>query len=141
MNGKSLSCAECGAALEAGLSCRDMLAEVIGWESEDGELLEEHFKTVACFNLQHPSCFRDDAMAKLRTAFIDHIDRGVAPSAIRKRMAFFFKGSAKVLKDDPEGPIALRRWKMTISDVYAGGDPCGAAGRVRRWAASVRSEL
>lgn len=141
MNGKDTSCAECGAALQDSLSCRDMLALVIGWESEDEELLKEHFKAVASFNLQHPSCFRDDAVAKLRAAFIDHLEQGLAASAIRRRMAFLFEGSAKVLKDEPEGPITPRRWKMTISDVYAERNPYGAASRVRRWAESTRSEL
>jgi hypothetical protein len=35
----------------------------------------------------------------------------------------------------------LRRWPMTIADVYLSGQPQGAAERVKAWAAGIRQEL
>jgi len=56
-------------------------------------------------------------------------------------MSARYAGGAKVLLPEAERKPALRRWPMTIADVYLPDQPQGAAARVRAWAASIRAEL
>ncbi|NTU83156.1 MAG: hypothetical protein HGA45_27925 [Chloroflexales bacterium] len=46
-----------------------------------------------------------------------------------------------MLKPEGERKPVLGQWRMTIADVYLPDQPGGAAGRVRQWAAAIRSEL
>lgn len=134
-------CRECGAARVDGMTCWEQLGAIIAWESEDPELLAEHFLTVASYNLQHPGQFTEEALADLRSAFIERLDHGTMVEEIRRRMARGYEGKRRVLKDEAERKQALRAWNMTIDEVYIPGRPGGAAERVRRWAGSIRKEL
>ncbi|HMQ53100.1 MAG TPA: DUF5946 family protein [Anaerolineae bacterium] len=135
------SCPECGAPQVAGLTCWEQLGAIIAWEAQDPELQAEHFLTVAAYNLQHPAQFTDEALAGLQTALIDRLDKGVAVEVLRRRAAAAFEGKKRVLKKEVERRPVLRPWPMTIADVYRPDQPEGAAERVRRWAAGIRSEL
>lgn len=44
------------------------------------------FKTVASYNLQHPSQFADNVLVELRTVFIEHLDNGLFIMEMRKRL-------------------------------------------------------
>jgi Family of unknown function (DUF5946) len=134
-------CAECGAAPVSGMNCWAQLGALLAWESEDSELQAEHFLTVASYNLQHPAQFTDDALAGLRAALVDRLDKGVAVGELRRRAARGFEGRARVLKPASERRPVPRRWPMTIADVYLPDEPRGAAARVRAWAAAIRAEL
>lgn len=136
-----MNCPECGAPQGAGLACWEQLGAIIAWEAQDPELRAEHFLTVAAYNLQHPAQFTDEALAGLRTALIDRLDKGVAVEVLRRRAAAAFEGKKRVLKKETERRPVLRSWPMTIADVYRPDQPEGAAQRVRRWAAVIRSEL
>ncbi len=135
------SCPECGAALDDGLRCWGLFEWVLAWEVDDSELAAEHFFTVACYNLQHPAQFTNEALAWLRSALIDALDNGVPASELRRRAARGFNGPQRVLRPKLEREPALHRWAMTIGDVYLHSNPDGAAGRVREWAAAIRQEL
>ncbi len=135
------TCPECGAPEVDGLTCWQQLAAIGAWEFQDPELLAEHFLTVACYNLQHPAMFTEEALAGLRSAFIDHIDKGLPVEEIRRRAARAYEGKKRVLKRESERHPVLRQWRLTIADVYISDKPEGAAERVRRWAAAVYSEL
>jgi len=111
------------------------------WEYQDPELMAEHFLTVAGYNLQHPAQFTDEAIAGLRTAFIERLDNGTAASFIRQRNAKAYEGKKRVTRPESERHPVLRHWKMTIADVYLPDQPQGAAGRVWAWAAAIRSQL
>jgi hypothetical protein len=124
-----------------GLTCWEQLGALIAREWQDPDLLALHFLTVASYNLQHPAQFTDDALASLRTAYLDHLDRGVPVAEIRRQMAPRFAGQARVLKDPAARQPLLRPWLMTIADVYLPNQPQGAANRVRAWAAVIRREL
>jgi hypothetical protein len=113
---------------------------VISWESDDPELLAEHFLTVATYNLQHPAQFTDQTIEELRAAFVDRLDRGVSVQEIRGRMARIFAESTRVLRPEAERRPVRRAWSRTIADVCIPGPP-GAAGRVRQRAAAVRREM
>ena len=139
------TCPECGAPRVDGLSCREQLGMLIAWEADDPELLAEHFLTVATWNLQHPAQFTDEALAGLRSAFVDRLDRGVPVSEIRARIGRASAGSVRVLRPEAERRPVPRRWERTIAHVYTPAytpdRPQGAAARVREWAAAVRREL
>jgi hypothetical protein len=127
------------------MTCWEQLGAIGSWEFQDPALRAEHFLTVASYNLQHPAQFTDEALAGLRAAFIDRLDKGISTEELRRRAARVYDGPKRVLKPGPEGtperrPM-LRRWPMTIADVYIPDQPAGAAERVRRWAAAIRSEL
>jgi hypothetical protein len=135
------SCPECGAPMVAGMSCWEQLGAIIAWEWHDPELLAEHFLTVAAYNIQHPAQFSDEVLAELHLAFIDRLDNGTPVEMLRQRVARAMAGKTRVLKGAAERRVILRRWRMTIADVYLPDHPEDAAERVRRWGASIRSEL
>ncbi|MEK9501713.1 DUF5946 family protein [Gaopeijia maritima] len=140
MSRSSGCCNECGAAASAGATCWDQFVSVLAWEWTDPELQALHFLTVASYNLQHPSRFTDEALAGLRSAFRDHLERGVSVAALR-RGASAFDGNRRVVRRESERRPVLREWPMTIAHVYASGRAEGAAGRVRAWAETIRNEL
>jgi hypothetical protein len=135
------ACVECGAPRVSGLSCWEQLGALLAWEYDDADLQAEHFLTVAAYNLQHPAQFTDDALIGLRAAFVERLDRGVAVTELRRRAARQFDGQKRVLKPTSERQPMLRRWRMTIADVYTPEHAAGAADRVRAWAAAIRQEL
>ncbi|MVX64288.1 hypothetical protein GKZ28_11365 [Clostridium chromiireducens] len=138
---KAEFCPECGAPLVDNMNCWEQLGGIISWEYEYPELLAEHFKTVACYNLQHPAQFTDEAIAGLKTALIEHLDNGLSVAEIRRRNGKSYEGNRRVLKDISKRNLVQRKWKMTISDVYIPHCPERAAERVKEWAATIREEL
>jgi hypothetical protein len=135
------TCPECGAPAIDGMGCWEQLGGVLAWEAQDAELLAEHFLTVASYNLQHPAQFTDEALAGLRAGLIDYLDRGVSTKELRRRASRAFEGSRRVLRAEAERHPVLRRWPMTVADVYIPDQLEGAAERVRRWAKSIREKL
>lgn len=135
------TCPECGAPAVDGLDCWGQLGAIIAWEWQDPDLMAQHFLTVASYNLQHPAQFTDEALTGLRQQFIDHLDHGVPPHEIRRRVASMAEGKVKVRRPEAERCFVLRHWPLTIADVYLPARPAGAAERVKAWAASIREEL
>ena len=82
-----------------------------------------------------------EAIIRLRAGLIDYLDKGVGVKELRRRAARVFDGPKRVLKPESERRPILRRWPLTIADVYIPDRPQGAAERVRRWAAAIRGEL
>lgn len=141
MAATNAACPECGTLPADSLGCYEMLGVLIAWEAQDADLFGVHFLTVATYNLQHPAQFTDAALAGLRAVFAEYLDQGIGIAEVRRRVGRVAGGAARVRKPEVERVPVLRRWGMTIADVYAGGEPAGAAGRVRAWAAAARSEL
>ena len=117
------------------------MGAICAWEWQDPELAAVHFLTVASYNLQHPAQFTEQALTGLCEQFIAHLDQGVPVADIRRRVGRSAAGATRVLKPQAERRPVLRRWPMTVADVYIPGQPEGAADRVKRWAASMREEL
>lgn len=138
---KSDFCPECGAPLVDNMNCWEQLGGIIAWEYDYPELFAEHFKTVACYNLQHPAQFNDDVITGLKATLIEHLDKGLCVSEIRRRHAKLFDGSKRVYREESTICPVRREWKMTISDVYIPECPEKAAERVRKWASQIRDEL
>jgi hypothetical protein len=135
------ACPECGARVVDGLDCQGQLDVVLSWEWTDPLLSAEHFSTVAIFNLQHPSRFRQDAIDGLAAAVVAHIDGGLPVSAIRRQVSRVAAGATRVLKPEAERFIVPRHWALTVGHVYDRNNRLGAADRVREWARSARKEL
>ncbi|HEY0736844.1 MAG TPA: DUF5946 family protein [Herpetosiphonaceae bacterium] len=135
------TCPECGGSTVDGLTCWEQLGALIAWEYDDPELAAEHFLTVAAYNLQHPAQFTDDAIEGLRVAMIERLDNDLPVAQIRRRNAAEYEGKKRVLRPESERRPVLRRWQMTIADVYTPDQREGAAERVRAWAAAIRSQL
>jgi hypothetical protein len=134
-------CPECGALSVGGMGCWEMLGALIAWEYADADLLREHFLTVACYNLQHPAQFTEATLAGLRAVFIERLDHNLPIAEIRRRVGQAAQGKTRVLRPAAERTPRLRRWEMTIADVYIPAEPQGAADRVRAWAATIRRVL
>ena len=117
------------------------MGAVCAWEWQDPELAAVHFLTVASYNLQHPAQFTDEALAGLTAVYKEYLDRGLAVAEIRRRVGALAAGSTRVLRPPAERRPVLRRWPMTVADVYLPDQPQGAADRVRAWAAAIRREL
>jgi hypothetical protein len=118
-----------------------MFGVLLAREQEDPELAAEHFLTVACYNLQHPARFTDEALAGLRQAVIDRLDDGTPVPTIRKRASAAFGGSRRVQRPVAERRVVARKWPVTVVNVCGMEDFEGAAARVKQWAASIRSQL
>lgn len=134
------NCPECGAAQDD-LNCWEQLGGILAWEYQDAELAAEHFLTVACYNLQHPAQFTDEALDWLRQGFIARMDEGLANYELRKQASNLFDGKKRVLVPKAERRPVLKSWRMTIANVYLPERPAGAAARVRQWAKVIREEM
>lgn len=136
----SMCCPECGGKVVQELDCWWQMGAIAQWEFSDPKLYKLHFYTVACYNLQHPSKFTDDALEGLKQTLCEAFDKGWSNEQVRAHIGRKWDGKAKVLLKEPKTPI-MREWSMTISDVYIPDQPEGAADRVYAWAKSVRNEL
>jgi hypothetical protein len=134
-------CPECGAPPVDGLDCFGQMGAVCAWEWQDPELAAVHFLTVASYNLQHPAQFTAETLDNLRAVYSEHLDHGLPVAEIRRRIGAQAAGAVRVLKPEAERRPILRRWPLTIADVYLPDQPQGAAARVKAWAASIRREL
>lgn len=136
-------CPECGGPAVDGLTCFEQLAAMGAWEYQDPELLALHFRTVASYNLQHPSAFTNETLHALIQVFKEAIDEDLGNAEVRRRMrrVLDVDGPTKVLRPEGARHPVLRRWELTISDVYLPDHPVGAAERVRAWSECIRRAL
>ena len=114
---------------------------MLAWEWQDPETFDLHFVTVSTWNLQHPAQFTDAAVMGLRRVYIDHLDHGRPVLDIRREVSSAANGSTRVLRPEGDRRPDLRRWDLTIADVYLPDQPQGAANRVRAWSVAVRRAL
>ncbi|MBE2236895.1 MAG: hypothetical protein IAE81_03835 [Caldilineaceae bacterium] len=135
------ACAECGAPRVEGMSCWEQFGALLAWEWQDPALQAAHFLIVASYNLQHPAQFTDEALAGLRTALVDYLENDATIAHLRGRISHLAEGKTRVLRREAERQPVLRRWRMTIADVYLPGRPEGAAMRVKTWVAAIREEM
>ncbi len=132
-------CAECGAPRVEGFNCWEQLGALIAWEYSDPALHAQHFVLVASYNLQHPAQFTEAAIVELRIAFNDYLYHGVSAAELRQRAAKTYAGATRVLRPEAERQPQLRRWSMTIADVYLPDQPTGAVERLFRWAKIIQA--
>lgn len=126
---------------QAGSNCWEQLGAILAREYQDVELANEHFLTVACYNLQHPAQFTNEALGWLRKGFIASMDAGLATNELRRQASKMFDGKKRVLRPKAERRLVLKSWSMTIANIYLPDQPTGAAERVRQWATVIREEM
>ena len=140
----SAVCHECGAALDANGSCRELFHELLALEAgvPGGPGALPHFFAVATYNLQHPSGFAPAALRGLRRTVTDVLEGRATLDDARRRAKAGAGGSHRVRRhlDDeilPEDAAMLdawpRRWPMTVRDVCRSA-PERYADRIREWA-------
>ncbi|OCA87638.1 hypothetical protein A8F94_07205 [Bacillus sp. FJAT-27225] len=129
-------CPECGAPEANGLDCFGQLGEILSWEHADPDLKSQHSWAVACYTIQHPARFKEDAERKLKEVFCQAYDSQLPGSDIWKEVSAYAEGKAK-----PHYTPVFRDWAMTISEVYLVGERKGAADRVRAWSKIVRKQM
>lgn len=62
-------CVECGAQLQEGYRYDEMFHYPLAWEHNDPKLYALHFWLVACYVIQHPSMYTQEAYAHLIDLF------------------------------------------------------------------------
>lgn len=134
-------CPECGALWPEGFSCEQAFHALLAQEWQDPDLQAEHFFLVACYNLQHPASFTDEALKNLQQGLFARLETGLSILDLRKRAEARFNGSNRVKKPEAERQVQLRRWTFTLVDVYAEGALEGAAERVRDWANAIHQQV
>jgi hypothetical protein len=134
-------CPECGASKVTGYTCWDMLGQVIGWEYGDPELASEHFMTVACYNIQHPAQFKDEVISDLKQLLAEYLEKKMTVKQIREYVSSRTEGKVKILKEKNEVTPVLKKWEMTIADIYTDPKPENPAEKVRQWGNLINLEI
>lgn len=128
------TCPRCGAL---GGSCEEVFHKILAMEYDSPRLLAEHFKTVACYNIQHPSIYTSEVIEGLCASLRAHLEEGVEVAEIRRRNSRLYEGDRRVRRQPAEVTVELHRWPMTIRDVWIEGDGDAAAQKVVEWAQSI----
>ena len=140
------SCAECGAPLPVGATCRDLFYELLVMEGAiagaPGSIL--HFYAVASYNLQHPagSGLTAEVYHSSRLALADALDGRARLEDLLRRARRATDGPTRVLRraGDPLPEQAHAGWTTTVADVLAARPATydAYAEVVVGWARSVR---
>jgi hypothetical protein len=138
-------CPECGAALEAGLTCQDHFHQMLFWEAENPENGEVHHLAVLCYHLQHPSLYSPEGLQEGMDLLVEFLERGSSPQEVRRtrrarvdsgRRSWKIRG-APGAQGAYDPPI---RWTMTAADVVAAGEP-NYRQSVQVWAESILAQI
>jgi hypothetical protein len=135
------NCSECGALSYDGLTCRERFHALLAMEGQDPALAAEHFFTVACYNLQHPSQFTGEALDGLLSSLGGILNGSLSIEDVRRRTAAEYNGPKKVLRPAWGRQVVLKLWTMTTADVYRPLQSQGTAERVRKWAESIQCDF
>jgi hypothetical protein len=106
-------CTECGAIFDK-YTCEEVFHKTLGMEWKYPKLGKEHFKTVACYYIQHPHTYSEEGINDLKKALNDNIIHGIETNEIRKRHQMKYRGSKKVRENN--GIIKPKNWDITIQD-------------------------
>ncbi len=139
---KSQSCPECGAALDPGVSCDDLLVKVGLWEQDaPGVKDTQHHLLVLCWEIQHPRRFSDQALAWACESVRRAVTEGLSTEELRDRSLEGQTPTDRVWKVMGGGGVAVqRKWPVTLADVADEGY-AGLPESIQRWAESVLGEL
>lgn len=135
-------CAECGAPVPDGGTCRDNLDALLyieaAIEGGPGELA--HFYAVASYGVQHPESmgFTVETVQGLRARLAQALSGSADIADIRRQVRFAAGQSGRVTRRGDERVPAwpVVQWSMTACDVAVAG-PHGYAENVETWARSV----
>ena len=136
------ACPQCGAISADGKTCKDKYGEILALEFEDPAVFGAvHHITVACYNLQHPDYFSDEAREWMRTALHRVVEEGLPPADmlknVRKRAGEGMKVRRRTAPESPPGRIA---WSMTVMAVRTDSAEVYIED-IKAWAKSILSDL
>jgi hypothetical protein len=131
-------CIECGAANDM-LTCEEALNAILTMEPECPKLQAEHFKTVACYIIQHPATYLNEAVEGLINALEGNLNGKLSVDEIRKCHDLMFAGSRKVKKKHEDVRLVQKQWQMTIMDCYVPAECETTAENIIKWARSIVS--
>ncbi|MFU1792971.1 DUF5946 family protein [Paenibacillus azoreducens] len=138
-NGK---CIECGAKEAEGLSCYEMFQFPLVWEHNDPRLYALHFWLVSCYMIQHPLNYTEEGYRLLVKLFSEAYDHNWDTSYILKKNRELASKVGKIVNPLPSGKRKriLRKWSMTIEDLYIGGEE-NAINGIKKWRETLRADI
>ena len=136
------TCADCGAAIAEGGSCRGMFEQLLAYEYAFPEAFGAvHHLTVAVYSLQHPRGYSRDAIRMWQIIIGESLDGTSTPANFLERARAHFSGGVRVREPGAEPPAGWPTvWPMTVADTIAQPDemtPDVYVERVRAWASSA----
>ncbi|UHA73492.1 DUF5946 family protein [Paenibacillus sp. 481] len=139
---ESGQCVECGAKGIDGFSCYELFGFPLIWEHNNPKLYALHFWLVACYMIQHPSNYTEEGYRSLVQLFTDAYDHNWDTPYILERNRELVSKAGKIANPLPskERSRTLKRWSMTIEDIYLGGEK-NAIANIIKWKEHIRSEL
>lgn len=139
MMSEQVTCPECGARWQDGVTCREHFERMLAWEFEDpAGAGRVHHLTVLCYGIQHPSLYSLQGLAEAKALLVAFVERGESPASVRRRNRQRLDSGRRTWKIAGTAALSQRpvRWPVTIAEV-APGDPTGYCARVEAWARSI----
>jgi hypothetical protein len=102
------TCPECGACVDK-QSCAEALYKILAMEPGSPCLTADHFKTVACYIIQHPATYTHEAVEGLVTALRDNLNGVLSVDEIRKLHGLMRAGKVRVKKRSSDVKLIQRR--------------------------------
>ena len=135
-------CAECGAKSIDNLTCHELFDYPLAWEHNDPDLYALHFWLVACYMIQHPSSFTEEAYTGLLNLFTEAYDNAWDTQTILKKNRELVKTIKKIRTSIPneERVRVQRQFSMTIEAIYTGGEK-NAIQNILLWKKRVRADI
>ncbi len=139
-------CAECGASLTEGMTCRDYLNEMIKWDFEDfNGVGRVHHLTVVSYNLQHPSVYSEKGLENAKKSLAKFI---LHPTSYKEHGAEDVRNLASDVRTwkitstpESQGKYHIQPvWRITARDVFKSGLPSYVE-NVQKWSESVLEAL
>lgn len=118
-NKMSERCAECGAILPEGKTCKEIFDELQLLEIYDPAHYQVHFLSVACFMIQHGR-YSDEALAWIHEKLRVYLDQELTHEQLRRLIANETSNASrkwKILRQPGAAPLPKTEWSMTIIDV------------------------
>ncbi|MFC5465978.1 DUF5946 family protein [Lederbergia graminis] len=139
---ESGKCVECGASEKDGYTCYEMFQFPLVWEHNDPRLYDLHFWLVSCYMIQHPSNYTKNGYEAMISLFKDAYDNHWSIDYILKKNKALVSNIAKITNPLPskQRNRVLRRWTMTIEDIYSGGES-NAIHNIHLWKETIRKEI
>ncbi|MDR1533223.1 MAG: DUF5946 family protein [Clostridiales bacterium] len=129
------NCPQCGADNDK-IICEQVFHTILSMEPDSPKLQSEHFKTVACYIIQHPAIYTDEAIKALVSALRDNLNHNVSVSEILKRHSRIFEGTKRVRKNEGAA-FVQKKWSMTIRDCCVTNDCESTSDNIVKWAKSI----
>lgn len=139
------TCPECGAVLDADMTCESYFHQMLFWENENEANWAVHHLMVLCYYLQHPTLYSQDGVNVGKGLLTAFVKEGRSPAemreANRERVNSKNRNWKITARPDDKGSYAYPvTWRMHAADVVRGGES-QYLDNVRAWAKSMYEDL